>query len=273
MAAGLLHDFEGFVMFMLCLVLLAGEMALLARIGPGRSRLREAFDVDGPPAPPTGARIAFRSVPLSAIGTGLLVATVAVVLAFAPAREQVRPAREVFAAFPLQLPGGWQGRTSTLPPDIVAWLAVDDYLLADYTRPNSPGVNLYSAYYATQSGGGSAHSPRTCIPGDGWTVSGLGDASVPLHQGALTVNRAIIERAGQRQLVYYWFVERGRQLTDELQVKWYILRDGIVRQRSDGALVRVVTPLLPTETETAADRRLADFLDVVQPRLPAWLPH
>ena len=272
MAAGLLHDFEGFVMFMLCLVLLAGEMALLARIGPRRSRLRDAFDVDGPPAPPPGVRIAFRSVPLSAIGTGVLVAAVAVVLAFEPTREQVRPAREVFAAFPLQLPGDWQGRTSTLPPDIVAWLAVDDYLLADYARPNSPGVNLYSAYYATQSGGGSAHSPRTCIPGDGWTVSGLGDASVPLHQGALTVNRAVIERAGQRQLVYYWFDERGRQLTDELQVKWYILRDGIVRNRSDGALVRLVTPIRPGESEAAADRRLADFLEVAQPQMPAFLP-
>ena len=272
MAEGLLHDFEGFAMFMLCIVLLAGEMALLTRVGNRRGRLREAFDVDGPPPPPPGARIAFRSVPLSAIGTGALVAAIALVLAFEPTREQTRPPRDAFAAFPMQLPGNWQGRPGTLPSDIVAWLAVDDYLLADYVRPDSPPVNLYSAYYATQSGGGSAHSPRTCIPGDGWVMSGLSDASVPLHQGTLTVNRAIIERAGQRQLVYYWFDERGRQLTDELQVKWYILRDGIVRNRSDGALVRVVTPILPGESEAAVDRRLTDFLDVVQPRLTAYLP-
>ncbi len=272
MAEGLLHDFEGFAMFMLCIALLGAEMALLTRVGNQRGRLREAFDFDGPPAPPPGALVAFRSVPLSAIGTGLLVAGVALVLAFEPTREQTRPSRESFSAFPMHLPGDWQGRPDTLPSDIVAWLAVDDYLLADFARPDSPGVNLYSAYYATQSGGGSAHSPRTCIPGDGWNIGALSVAAVPLGGGTLPVNRAVIERAGQRQLVYYWFDERGRTLTDELQVKWYILRDGIVRNRSDGALVRVVTPILPTETESAADRRLADFLEAVQPGLSAYLP-
>ncbi len=272
MAEGLLHDFEGFVMFMLCIALLGLEMALLARIGDRRAPLREAFDVQGPSAPPSGALVAFRSVPLSAVVAGLLMAVVALVLVFEPTREQVRPPRTTFAAFPMQLPGDWQGRPNTLPPDIVAWLAVDDYLLADYVRPGQPGVNLYSAYYATQSGGGSAHSPRTCIPGDGWSIASLAEATVPAARGAFGVNRAIIERAGQRQLVYYWFDERGRQLTDELKVKWYILRDGIVRNRSDGALVRLVTPIGPTETEAAADRRLADFIDVAQPRLSTFLP-
>ena len=272
MAEGLLHDFEGFAMFMLCIVLLGAEMALLTRIGDRRLPLRDAFDLDWPPAPPRDALVAFRSVPLSAVGTGLLVAAVALVLAFEPTHEQIRPARDPFSSFPMQLAGDWQGRPDTLPPDIVAWLAVDDYLLADFVRPGQPGVNLYSAYYATQSGGGSAHSPRTCIPGDGWSIGSLGEASVPAAHGALTVNRAIIERAGHRQLVYYWFDERGRQLTDELRVKWYILRDGIVRNRSDGALVRLVTPILQAETDAAADKRLADFIDVVQPRLAAYLP-
>ena len=272
MAEGLLHDFEGFAMFMVCIALLGGEMALLARIGNRRGSLREAFDVDGPTAPPHGASIAFRSVPLSAVGAGMLMGAVALALAFEPAREQIRPARDVFATFPMQLVGGWQGRPDTLAPDIVAWLAVDDYLLADYVRPGQPGVNIYSAYYATQSGGGSAHSPRTCIPGDGWVVSSLAETPVPTASGTLPVNRAVIERAGQRQLVYYWFDERGRQLTDELQVKWYILRDGIVRNRSDGALVRLVTPIPPGEPASAADHRLAAFLDAAQPKLAAFLP-
>ncbi len=120
--------------------------------------------------------------------------------------------------------------------------------------------------------GGSAHSPRTCIPGDGWAVSSLAVTTVPAGRETLQVNRAVIERAGQRQLVYYWFDERGRDLTDELQVKWYILRDGIVRNRSDGALVRLVTAIQPSEGEAGADRRLAEFLGAVQPRLPAFLP-
>jgi exosortase D (VPLPA-CTERM-specific) len=272
MAEGVLHEFEGFAMFMLCIALLAGEMALLTRIGNRGGSLREAFRVEGPARAPAGARIAFRSVPLSAVAGAALLATIGIALAFQPTRDQERPAREPFSAFPLALPGGWQGRPDRIAPDIVAWLAVDDYLLADFTRRGSPPVNLYSAYYATQSGGGSAHSPRTCIPGDGWAISSIAEAPVPLARGELTVNRVLIERAGQRQLVYYWFDERGRRLTNELQVKWLILRDGIVRKRSDGALVRVVTPLLPHESEQAADRRLAEFLDEVLPRMAPHLP-
>jgi exosortase D (VPLPA-CTERM-specific) len=272
MAEGLLHEFEGFAMFMLCIALLAFEMAVLTRIGDRGASLRSAFRVEGPAQVPSDARIAFRSIPLSAVAGGLLLAVIGAGLAFQPAHDQERPTRDAFAAFPMSLPGGWQGRLDRLAPDIVAWLAVDDYLLADFTRPSSPPVNLYSAYYATQSGGGSAHSPRTCIPGDGWSISTISEMAVPLERSALTVNRAVIERAGQRELVYYWFDQRGRKLTNELQVKWYILRDGIVRNRSDGALVRVVTTILPSESEQAADRRLADFLAVAQPRMAASLP-
>ena len=57
-----------------------------------------------------------------------------------------------------------------------------------------------------------------------------------------------------------------------MQVKWYILRDGIVRNRSDGALVRLVTPLKAGESEPEADRRLTRFVDLLQPLLPAYLP-
>ncbi len=272
MAEGLLHEFEGFAMFMLCIVLLTTEMAVLARIGDRHGSLRDAFRVDGPAVVPPDARIAFRSIPLSAVAGGLLLAVIGAGLAFQPTHDQERPARESFAAFPLTLPGGWQGRPDRLEPDIVAWLAVDDYLLVDYARQAGAPVNLYSAYYATQSGGGSAHSPRTCIPGDGWTISSIAETTVPLERGAFAVNRAVIERAGQRQLVYYWFDQRGRKLTNELQVKWYILRDGIVRNRSDGALVRLVTPILGSEPEAAADRRLAEFLAVAQPRMSDYLP-
>ena len=273
MAEGLLHDFEGFAMFVVCMVLLCAEMALLARIGQQGGTLRQAFNVEGPPAAPADALVAFRSVPLSAIAGGLLLGACAILLALQPSREQLHPTRTMFANFPMTLPGDWQGRPDRLEPDIVAWLAVDDYLLADYARPGDAPINLYSAWYATQSGGGSAHSPRTCIPGDGWSIVSLDESAIPLGAASLNVNRAIIERGGQRQLVYYWFDQRGRSLTDELQVKWYILRDGIVRNRSDGALVRLVTPVRQTETEADADRRLAGFLALVQARLPAYVPN
>ena len=187
---------------------------------------------------------------------------------------------QAYAEFPLALDGGWRGRPDHLAPDVLAILALDDYLLADYTRPGEPPVNFYSAYYATQSGGGSSHSPRTCIPGGGWAMTALEEHAVALPAAAgaaaplppLRVNRALIQKGEQRQLVYYWFRQRGRSLTDEYAVKWYILSDGIARNRSDGALLRLVTPIAPGEDPARADRRLAEFLAQVQPLLPAFVP-
>ena len=272
MAEGLLHEFEGFFMFMLCVALLAGEMALLARLGTRRGSLRESFGLVPPTRLPADAAVAPRAIPRPAIAGGALLAAAALALLLAPERTQAPPPREAFAAFPMELPGGWHGRADSLAPDIVAWLAVDDYLLANYSRDGEPWVNLYSAWYGSQSGGGSTHSPRTCIPGGGWTITALSVASPPVEGGVLSVNRAVIEKGGQRQLAWYWFSQRGRTLTNELDVKWYILRDGIVRNRSDGALVRLVTPIGAGESEADADRRLTGFLSGVQPRLGAFVP-
>jgi EpsI family protein len=86
------------------------------------------------------------------------------------------------------------------------------------------------------------------------------------------VNRAIIRKDEQRQLVYYWFKQRDRVLTNEYAVKWYIFKDGITRHRSDGALLRLVTPVLTTETVEQADARLASVLGAVAPRLADYVP-
>jgi EpsI family protein len=137
-------------------------------------------------------------------------------------------------------------------------------------------VNFYVAYYASQRKGVAIHSPRTCIPGGGWSISKLGHLTVkdvnsangdPLH-----VNRAIISKGEDRQLVYYWFEQRGRNLTNEYLVKWYIFWDALTRNRTDGALVRLVTPMVRTESEAAADQRLQTLLRGLYPRIAKYLP-
>jgi len=287
MAEGLLHDFEGFFMFMVCLVLLAGEMTLLARIG-GRGRpLRTVFGLEYPDPIPKGAVVLLRrfSAPMMA---ALLVFGIAAVISIgSSSREQIQPKRKSFAEFPMSLPVGWVGHADRLERDVVATLAVDDYIIADYARSGEPPVNFYTAYYNSQSGGQSSHSPRTCIPGGGWTISQIEEVAVPLVPAAmsiapvsagadalasLTVNRAVIQKGEQRQLVYYWFQQRGRTMTSELAVKWFILKDGITRDRSDGALVRLVTPVTASEGIARADQRLAAFMATIAPRLRDHVP-
>ena len=280
MAEGLLHDFEGWFMFMICVALLVAEMALLARIGSRPASLRAVFGLDFPEPVAAGTPRRPRALPPPMVAGALALAIVGALTWWKPSREPVHPVRTPFALFPMTLPGGWSGRADRLDTDVVATLAVDDYLLADYARPGQPPVNLYSAWYDSQSGGASTHSPRTCIPGDGWKIVEFAEAPVryPVIQGGagstrvLEVNRAVIQKGEQRQLVYYWFSQRGRSLTDELAVKWYILHDAITLDRSDGALVRLVTPVARGETVADADRRLAGFLGDFQPQLARHVP-
>jgi EpsI family protein len=136
--------------------------------------------------------------------------------------------------------------------------------------PSGRGVvNLYVAYYASQGGGESSHSPRTCIPGDGWAILEMQEVQATPE---LRVNRALIQKGEHRQLVWYWFRQRGRLLTAEWEVKWWILRDALRRGRSDGALVRLVTPILPAESAGAAEQRLRDFLRAADARLAPFIP-
>ena len=161
-----------------------------------------------------------------------------------------------------------------LEPDVEHALNVDDYILSDYKKPTGAAVNFYVAYYASQRKGSSPHSPIVCIPGGGWQISkfertSLRDDALNL---TLPLNRVIIARDNDKQLVYYWFVERNRQIANEYWAKWYLLVDAITRNRTDGALVRLVTPLYPGESERAADERLQSFLKDLEPRLRAYLP-
>lgn len=279
MAEGLLHDFEGWFMFMICVVLLIGEMSLLARLGHHPQPLHAVFGLEAPEAIAQGTPVNYRRFSAPMLASGLLLALVGAVSLEAPAREQIRPQRVSFAQFPMHLPGGWSGRTDVLERDVIATLAVDDYLLVNYSRAGEPWVNLYSAYYESQSGGQSTHSPRTCIPGGGWEMTQFDETALTLdHPGAppgaapMTVNRAVIQKGEQRQLVYYWFSQRGRVMTSELAVKWFILLDGITRERSDGALVRLVTPVPPGSDIAQADRRLTAFLSTIEPQLRRHVP-
>lgn len=303
MAEGLLHDLEGGFMFAVCMVLLFGIMALLARIGPRPRSLRMVFGLEFPDPPPAGVLRQERALPWPAVVAGGAMAAAAAFSAWGPDRSPIIPERTAFNQFPLDLPGGWVGRLDYIEPEVLAVLAVDDHFIANYRRVGGeavPSVNFYVAWYDTQSGGQSSHSPRTCIPGGGWAMDEMRTVSVgipgaalasaapptttdglaqpiasPLQQPALLeVNRAVISRGEQRQLVYYWFQQRGRNLTDEFEVKWHILADGVTRRRSDGALLRLVTPIDTGAVggEAQAEARLAAFLAQVHPRLPAFVP-
>lgn len=274
MAEGFLHDFEGWAVFMACTAVLVGEMWLLARIGSERRPLREVFGLDFPALTPKEAPVQARAWPRPFVAAAVLAVVAAGLSLGLPKRVDATPARQDFQAFPLTV-GDWQGKREQIEQVYLDELRLDDYLLADYVSSDKLPINLYVAYYASQRKGQAAHSPRTCIPGGGWKITSLTQYPVPnvtTAAGPLVVNRTVIEMGETKQLVYYWFEERGRHLTNEYLVKWYIFWDALTRNRTDGALIRLTIPVPPGMDLTEADKRLGEFARTVNPLLSKYVP-
>jgi exosortase D (VPLPA-CTERM-specific) len=278
-AQGFFHDFEGWLIFCGCLALLMLEMKGLSMLGRGERSLRRRLHLSW--ERPAGEMPARRGTlgPIAAIAAiGALALALCIALG---SRGTGVPVRESFAAFPRHI-GTYEAVSSDVDPAEISALALTDYVSLDYRPPegahaDTDAVNLWIAYYASQKLGGSTHSPRFCIPGSGWTIDQLSTGTLqvlgPAGKRSIPVNRVLISKGEQRQLVYYWFQERGRSEADEYLVKLHILLDGIGLNRTDGALVRLVTPLGPGPDGTvAAERRLQALGGEIFPLLSRFIP-
>jgi exosortase D (VPLPA-CTERM-specific) len=272
-AEGFLHDFEGWVVFMACVAILFLEIWLFARLNG--DRFLAAFGLDIPPlADLTGLLGQARPAAPAVVALLLLVGAAGLSLVV-QRPEPVLPARERLALFPLAI-GDWRGREGYVEQVYLDVLKLSDYLMANYSRPRdrSP-VELWIAYYDEQVSGASVHSPQACLPGGGWRIVALGEHRIEGVGPAgepLVVNRAVITLGEFSQVVYYWFDQRGRDLTNEFAVKWYIFQDGLTMKRTDGALVRLSTLTRDQADIPEADARLEDFVRAIDPRLAYHIP-
>lgn len=267
-AEGFLHDFEGWIIFMACVALLVLEIWLLSLIGKDRRPFREIFGMEFPAPTHEGVPTVTRAMPRQ---TFVVIAFLAVGAAGAVAvggRVEHLPERLDFESFPSSF-GEWRGRDNSLDSIVLDALKLDDYLLADYRNADGQAVNFYVAYYGSQRSGASVHSPRSCLPGGGWRIES--HTQVTLDEG-LRANRFIIRMGESRQLVYYWFKQRDRIITNEFSVKWYMLLDALMRNRTDGALVRLTTVLRSGEDAEAGDVRLRAFAHEIAAPLSQYVP-
>lgn len=274
-AEGFSHLFEGWVLFMASFGLLILEMWYLANVGVAdRSvSLRTRFSW-ADPFPTSAAPIPARTLSAAYLCSLALLIPVAIGSTLLVAREEVQPKRAQFVDFPMQLEA-WHGAPMALEQQYIDALRFDDYLLADYRIGEGLPVTLYSAYYQSQRKGRSAHSPQSCLPGGGWEIASLQKMNVPAGpkiDSSFQVNRAVIQKDSQKQIVMYWFKQRDRILTNEYLVKAYLLWDALSKDRTDGALIRIASLVGPGETEDATDQRLLRFATVMEQELTRYVP-
>lgn len=270
MAQGMLHEMEGWTIFLICALMLMAEVYLLRRIGtPGEFRLHYL-------SLPQKMRFSTRSIVGAPGMTALSLAVAMVLVANTGAlskRAVTIPPHASLTGFPIVI-ADWEGRLAPLEKSMLAALNLTDYWSADYVSGKEAGsVNLYIAYYQRQDLNNSIHSPSNCVPAGGWQVVESATHTVdrvgtrpPLH-----VTRMLIKRGGNSAVIYYWFNERGRDITNQYAAKWYLLIDAMTMNRSDGSLVRLVTPVGPSESAADADARLSHFLNAATPSFDSYL--
>jgi EpsI family protein len=182
------------------------------------------------------------------------------------------PLRKSFDSFPEVL-GGWRGRDDTVfDQDTVQMLKMSDYLLRRYVDESGRSTWLYLAYWQSRRRGNDIHSPKNCLPGGGWDPVETTRLTIPV-KGApapITVNRYLIQKDRQMQVVIYWFQAQGKVVAGELDAKIEMMRSAIFRNRTDGALVRISSPVYGTIPETT--EALVRYVQTLYPVLPDYLP-
>lgn len=192
-------------------------------------------------------------------------------------RPEPVPVRKSFNSFPMFI-GNWRGvQQPPIEDNILALLGVDDYVTRAYFTPDGQGLGLYIGFYGSQRQGDTMHSPQNCLPGAGWqpVAHSLSTITVTDRAGMereIVVNRYIIEKGLDRQVVLYWYQAHDRVVASEYWAKYYLVRDAVTMNRTDGSLVRVMSPYTGVENEARAEQQVMDFVKAIFPVLGEYIP-
>ena len=136
-----------------------------------------------------------------------------------------------------------------------------------------PPISLFIGYFATQRTGQTMHSPQHCLPGAGWTFDSQKYVNIKDVNGQnYKVGEYVISNGETKQFVIYWYQAHGRSVPNEYLAKLYMVTDAIRTNRTDGALVRVITPVRPNEPLEVAEDRATHFTQQMAPYLPRFIP-
>ena len=214
---------------------------------------------------------------IRAVVLSLIMLTAAAVITYA-SRPEIIPIRQSLDGLPLRL-AGWEGRRS---PDMdqkkLDILGVDDYISRGYYRNDSLPVSLYIGYYESQRSGDAIHSPMNCMPGSGWNPVKNERISIPVNDGnVIEVNRITIQKGAVSQVVLYWYQSHGRVIASEYMGKIYTVLDAMRTNRTDAALVRIISSVpenspLNATAEEAAEKAAVEFAQALFPLLADYLP-
>jgi exosortase D (VPLPA-CTERM-specific) len=269
-AEGFYHEFSGLLIFAVALLMLFAVHRLICLIwksgpaSPPTVETREKQTAESMPVTANSFRFGIVAVPMLVTAIGLL----------ARSSTEIIPTPPPLRSLSSQI-DGWTGTDEPLDPQTLNILGPGDFLVRDYetTQPPQPYVNLYIAYFPSQRAGDTIHSPDHCLPGAGWIPVSREVIQLTNSQGSpFSVNRYVVSKMGERLLVLYWFQAHGRAVASEWSAKYRLISDSIHMNRSDGGMVRLMTPILQGESPAAAQARMMNLGSQFLPLLDQYIP-
>jgi len=188
--------------------------------------------------------------------------------------DDVAPLHQDVINFPRTL-GQWQGGPDIpFSADTLQVLGPGEFMERNYQAPDARSpVDLFLAYFPSQRSGDTIHSPRHCLPGAGWQFAQESELRLKDSSGRpITVNYYVIEKGNDRQVVLYWYQAHGRVVANEYRAKFYQMWDAMRLNRTDGSLVRVITPVAAGESLASARDRAVGFAEQLLPMLGSYIP-
>lgn len=273
---GFSHFFEGWVIFLACVILLFILARVMLFMHPVKMSLSQALDLDTTGLWTQAKRIRLVQASKAMIAAAVLAFMAVAAWQFVPDNRSAPIERDQFNFFPSTL-GDWRqiGSPTRLEENVERTLGADDYHQATFGRSTAePTVGLFMAWYRDQSKGG-VHSPEICLPSSGWEIAWLERTDIGPRLGLdqpFNLNRAIIQKGESRMMVYYWFQQGERRVAWDFAAKLYLLADGVTKGQTDGGIVRLTTAIAKNETDDQAEDRLLDMTRKVITPLPRFIP-
>lgn len=184
--------------------------------------------------------------------------------------------KKPFSEFPLAISDKWHGKELGMEQSVLDILKLSDYMMRVYapsqeTQRRAMPLWLYVGYYQSQRTGSTYHSPKNCLPGSGWQFVETDQVVVPVSEAnSIQINKVLIQKGLDKQLILYWYQDRGRVIASEYWAKGYMIWDAMTQNRTDGSLVRISVPVTTT-TEDAYQYSLS-FLRDLWPLLVDYMP-
>ena len=134
---------------------------------------------------------------------------------------------------------GWHGVPGPeIPGDVQGVLRATSFLSRIYQRRGN-SVELFVAFYAEQRAGESMHSPKVCLPANGWEIGQYGSETVAVGDERFKINRYVVQKGLDRMTVLYWYQSRSGIIANEYVGKALLIRDALLDGTAAGSIVRL----------------------------------